>query len=92
MARDVARAPHFPRGRPAIDHKEAPPLDRVYTPSGKLWAASTQAAAPRRTPPMHDEIPLEPRGPAMPLFTRREAFLIVAVSAAIAAGLMPFIG
>ena len=41
---------------------------------------------------MHDEIPLEPRGPAMPLFTRREAFLIVAVSAAIAGVLMPFIG
>jgi len=41
---------------------------------------------------MQDEIPLEPRGPAVPLFTFREAMLIVAVSAVIAAGLMPFIG
>ncbi|WP_276315505.1 hypothetical protein [Salinarimonas soli] len=41
---------------------------------------------------MHDEIPLEPRGPAMPLFTAREMVLMVVVSAAIAAGLLPFIG
>lgn len=38
---------------------------------------------------MHEEVPLEPR---RPLFTAREALVILAVSLAITTGLMPFIG